>query len=167
MYLSTPVCTCAFFCACVCCTEGCLTPNRCHYFPLSSSHPSMRAEVFLLFCLCYLVCVCGMGGGVDMCVRALVRGWVLHKMALKKFQTLSCAFWLTETYRKSHFPTETWQQRGYGASQVSQCQGKQLESLLQIQSAPISTMDSTLLAALWQQFWPRWTVICFLINQSL
>lgn len=64
------MCTCAVLCVCVCCTEGCLTPNRCHYFPLSSSLLSMSAEVFLLFCLCYFVCVCACG-----CVCACTHGW--------------------------------------------------------------------------------------------
>lgn len=57
---------CVLVCICVCCSEGCLTPNRCHYFPLSSSRLSMSAEVFLLFCLCYFVCVCVC---VQLCVR--------------------------------------------------------------------------------------------------
>lgn len=37
------------------CVEGFLTPNRCHYFPLASSHLSVSAEAFfiilsVLFC---------------------------------------------------------------------------------------------------------------------
>lgn len=46
VHLSTSVCLCIAVSVCVHCTQGCLTPNRCHYFPLSSTHPSVSAEVF-------------------------------------------------------------------------------------------------------------------------
>lgn len=44
---------CIHVCVNVCYAEGCSTPNRCHYFLLSSPHLCMTAEVFLLFCLCF------------------------------------------------------------------------------------------------------------------
>lgn len=102
---------CVCVCVNVCSTEGCSTPNRCHYFLLSSPHLSMTAEVFLLFCLCFErvrekekgrerggeVCVC-----VCLCV-----GGCFTKWPLKKFQILSSAFWLAGKLWKVLFSTQT------------------------------------------------------------
>lgn len=125
VYLSTSVCMCAFLCLlyiCVCFTEGCLTPNRCHYFPLASSHLSMSAEVFLLFCLCYFVCEC---------MHTLMRVWYgetwrhacvcVWVCASQNFCLLksSSAFWLAEEYVKSHFLLKFLQQSHCGTSSLT------------------------------------------------
>lgn len=53
-----------------------------------------------------------------MCV--LMCGWVLHKVALKKFQILSSAFWLAGKLRKVSFSTKTCgTKKSHGASSVT------------------------------------------------
>lgn len=125
VYLSTSVYTCAFLCVlyvCVCFTEGCLTPHRCHYFPLASSHLSMSAEVFLLFCLCCFVCV---HVHSQMSVwyterwrNACICVWVCVSQSVCLFKS-SSAFWLAEEYVKSHFLLKFLQQRHCGSSSLT------------------------------------------------
>lgn len=121
---------------CVCYRERCLTPNRCHYFPLASSHLSMSAEVFLLFCLLYIVCVsvhahahvdeCVVRGGRErerhacICVRLCVGVCFIKFFRLSKSSRhFLVPFWLVEECGKSLFLLKFLQQRSDGASSVT------------------------------------------------
>lgn len=112
----------------VCCTEGFLTPNRCHYFPLASSHLSMSAAVFSLFHLCYFVCVLAYldesageeewGGRGLFCVCPCV-GVCATKTRVA--QKVTDTFWWArlEICGKSNFQLNFIEWRSYGASSVT------------------------------------------------
>lgn len=100
---------------------------------LSSQHECRGIFIILsvLFCvcasLCAAVCACTRGwvqGGREgvmhvFCVRSCVGVCFTKCFSLKKFQTLSRAFWLAEKCRKSNFLLKFLQQRSCGASSVS------------------------------------------------
>lgn len=105
------------------CVEGFLTPNRCHYFPLASSHLSVSAEAFFII-LSVLFCARthtlmgvwrGEGKRASLCVCAHVwesASWIFVSGKVK----LSCAFRLGKEVRK--IPCN----KGGTVHQVSRCQ---------------------------------------------